>query len=55
MKHEGQLSNLPKSWGGPFFWFRNDRGNLELIRLSDITESVRAANKVIREYLGGAR
>ena len=45
------ISSLPDSWGGPFLWFENDRGNLELIRLADVTEAVKAASRVIREHL----
>lgn len=45
------LSLLPESWGGPFMWFENERGNLELIRLAEVGEWVTRANDAIRAYL----
>lgn len=43
------LSNLPDSWGGPFIWSHNDRGNLELVRISDLTETTRKIAEALRE------
>lgn len=51
MKDEITLSRLPDSWGGPFIWSRNERGNLELVRISDLTDSAHEVFEIIREQV----
>lgn len=51
MKDEATVSRLPDEWGGPFMWFRNDRGNLELIAIAKVTDALREASEAIRAHL----
>ena len=43
------FSHLPESRGGPFIWSHNDRGNLDLTRISDLTDTMREVVEILRE------
>ncbi len=49
MNDQVRISSIP--YGGPYLWVRNDRGNLELVRLATVKEAVGRAAEIAREHL----